>query len=474
MKSNGIANISKKGIRVSGKETVLEDKLFFEDFAEKIINDEVSLFLGSGVSSSAGYPGWGALLAPCAKKLGISLTEDTDLYLLAQYYANTFGYNDLKKIINENINQLEHKSTLLDELLAINFRTIWTTNYDTIIENNLSDRKIKTNKIFDDKDLANISKLNRVNIYKLNGDISNLDKIIITQRDLEKYEKEHHLLMTFFKKELVSNTFLFLGYSFKDTLVLSCLSDINACLGESSNYHYTIMEDKKTPIFQRFIEDLEKRYHIRTLLVESNKDIPQVLKRLNNKIKQKKVFISGSFDVLPMDEDVFADQLCAELSHQLLENGYRICSGMGYKLGNYLSGHALEYLYSRNNVFDIERFLYMRPFSKHSSEEDKINYRTTLIDSSSVAVFIFGKARIHPKTNFSDGMWQEFEIAKKLNKKIIPIGCTGYQTFEIWSEIKEQIIYYPYLERYIDWLNIKYPVDRIAKIVMEIVKEVTQ
>ena len=90
--------------------------------------------------------------------------------------------------------------------------------------------------------------LNRVNIYKLNGDISNLDKIIITQRDLEKYEKEHHLLMTFFKKELVSNTFLFLGYSFKDTLVLSCLSDINACLGESSNYHYTIMEDKKTPI----------------------------------------------------------------------------------------------------------------------------------------------------------------------------------------------------------------------------------
>ena len=105
---------------------------------------------------------------------------------------------------------------------------------------------------------------------------------------------------------------------------------------------------------------MEKRYHIRTLLVESNTDIPQVLKRLNNKIKQKKVFISGSFDVLPMDEDVFADQLCAELSHQLLENGYRICSGMGYKLGNYLSGHALEYLYSRNNVFDIERFLYIK------------------------------------------------------------------------------------------------------------------
>ena len=445
----------------------MEDKLFFEDFAEKIINDEVSLFLGAGVSSSAGYPGWGALLAPCAKKLGISLTEDTDLYLLAQYYANTFGYNDLKKIINENINQLEHKSTLLDELLAINFRTIWTTNYDTIIENNLSDRKIKTDKIFDDKDLANISKLNRVNIYKLNGDISNLDKIIITQRDLEKYEKEHHLLMTFFKKELVSNTFLFLGYSFKDTLVLSCLSDINACLGESSNYHYTIMEDKKTPIFQRFIEDLEKRYHIRTLLVESNKDIPEVLKKLNNKIKQRKVFISGSFDVLPMDEDVFADQLCAELSHQLLENNYRICSGMGYKLGNYLSGHALKYLL-RRNIVETEKLICLRPVPFYMSGPEKKSFRQSLIADCNVVIFLFGKSN---GLNESEGVLEEFEIAQSLNKYIIPIGITGYSSSQIAKKVMKNLKKYPYLKKYISILNNEKNVSFLTRHILDLLNE---
>lgn len=445
----------------------MEDKLFFEDFAEKIINDEVSLFLGAGISSSAGYPGWGTLLEPCAKKLGISITEDTDLYLVAQYYANAFGYNDLKKIINDSINQIGHKSTLLDELLAINFRTIWTTNYDTIIESNLSERKIKTNKIFDDKDLANISKLNRVNIYKLNGDINNLDKIIITQRDIENYEKEHRLLMTFFKKELVSNTFLFLGYSFKDTLVLSCLSDISACLGESSNYHYTILEDKKTPMFHRFIEDLEKRYHIRTLLVESNKDIPDVLKKLNHKLKQKKVFISGSFDVLPTDEDIFADQLCAELSRQLLENNYRICSGMGYKLGDYFSGHALKYLLQKN-ITDTEKLISLKPMPFFIPANEKKSFRQSLIADCNFVIFLFGKSDGQDK---SEGVLEEFEIAQSLKKYIIPIGITGYSSSQIAKKVMKNFKKYPYLKSYISIFNSERDVSNLIGHILSLLNE---
>ena len=457
---------------VDRKRKKMNKEQFLEIYSEKAINDEISLFLGAGISSSAGYPTWGVLLETCAKRLGITITEDTDLYLLAQYYSNTYGYNDLRKIINENINRLEHKSDLMDELLGLNFRTIWTTNYDTVIETNLSEKKIKTNKIYNDRDLANISKLNRVNIYKLNGDINNLDNIIITQRDLEKYEKKHQMLLTFFKKELVSNTFLFLGYSFKDTLVLSCLKDIVQCMGESSNYHYTIMAKKENPMFLPFIEDLEKRYHIKTLLVNDNKEISSVLKELNEKIHEHRVFISGSFDMLTLEEDVFADQLCAELSKELLKQNYRICSGMGYKLGNYLSGHALQYLYLQNNIFDIEKYLYMRPFPKHSTDEEKFNYRTNMISTCKTVIFIFGKARIHPKSKYSDGIQQEFEIAKQLHKTIIPVGVTGYESKIIWQEIKQNITLYPYLERYIDVLNEENDVSKIVKTILQIITDV--
>lgn len=60
----------------------------------------------------------------------------------------------------------------------------------------------------------------------MNGDISNLDGIIATQSDFEKYIDSHHIMLMFFKRELISSTFLFIGYSFTDHLVLDCLSEI--------------------------------------------------------------------------------------------------------------------------------------------------------------------------------------------------------------------------------------------------------
>jgi len=36
---------------------------------------------------------------------------------------------------------------------------------------------------------------------------SDSDNIVITKADIEKYNDNHQLLLTFFKKELISNTF---------------------------------------------------------------------------------------------------------------------------------------------------------------------------------------------------------------------------------------------------------------------------
>ena len=63
-------------------------------------------------------------------------------------------------------------------------------------------------------------------IYKINGDISDLDNIILTQRDWENFTYKRPTMLNFLNKELVSNTFLFIGYSFKDKLVKTSLSTI--------------------------------------------------------------------------------------------------------------------------------------------------------------------------------------------------------------------------------------------------------
>ncbi|MCM1181168.1 MAG: SIR2 family protein [Clostridium sp.] len=268
--------------------------------------NNVSIFVGAGLCSDAKMPDWLHLLKPCADELKISIDERTDLFKFAQYYANKFGYNKLRKIINKSLNTYQHDSILVSSILCVGFNSIWTTNYDRIIENSLIDMNSSSNTIFDEKDLVNITWQNRINIFKLNGDINNLDNIVITQNDIDNYASRHALFLTFLKRELVTNTFVFVGYSFNDKIILSALAEINTCLGDSANTHYAIMKNKHTSEFNMFIDDLYKRYHIQTYLVEDYCEIPILFNQIHENVLKKNVFISGSFESLNSNENNFA------------------------------------------------------------------------------------------------------------------------------------------------------------------------
>lgn len=315
-----------------------------------------------------------------------------------------------------------------------------------------------------------------MNIYKLNGDINNLKNIVITQSDLEDYMEKHKILLTFLKKELVSNTFLFLGYSFKDTLALSCLSEINQCLGNSCNYHYAIIpKDNDDPCFEMFIEDLEKRYHVKTLVVDTYNDISLVLEKLNYNVCRKKVFVSGAFDSISSTEEQFAIKLCNSLVFRILDEKFRIISGMGYRLGNFIGGYGLDYLAQKNKTYDIERYLLMRPMPVHTTEKERVIYRTELIQQANTSLFMFGQSAHNSNNHFSEGVWAEYQISKNLHKYIIPIGASGYESKLIWEDVKKNITQYPYLESYIDYLNTKENnAEKISKIIITILNNISK
>lgn len=445
---------------------------FIEYYVEQATNGNVSLFLGAGVSSSVGLPSWASLLEPCAEQMGVKIDNNMDLYLLAQYYANEYGYSALKRVINNSINKLSSNSTLVDKLLELNFKSIWTTNYDKVIENNLMQKRILSNSIYDDKDLSNTISTNRVNIYKMNGDITNLDRIIITQKDIENYSETHEMLLTFFKRELVVNSFLFLGYSFTDEIVLSCLASVNRCLGESSNYHFTIMKIKDDSDFLYFVKDLEIRYHVRVLLIEDYDELPKILCQLRDAINKKNIFFSGVFERLEYLEDTFAEKFLKQLTAELLCKQYHIYTGYGRNFGNYLSGSSIQYMLAHN--MEIDRYLIMRPFLQTMSLEEKEIHRNMLISQCRFSVFMFGQSPKNGVYVNSTGMLKEYELAKKMRKIIIPIGCTGYTAKEIWDDVKNNIILYPYLEKYIDTLAVpieNQDITQLVKIIMQIIKD---
>lgn len=442
-----------------------------DDFINAIIVNKqengISAFVGAGICSDANMPDWLHLLQPCAKELGVSIDENTDLFKLAQYYANAYGYNKLRKLINKNLNTYQHNSALVSSILNVGFKSIWTTNYDKIIENNIIKLNSFSNTIFDEKDFANISWQNRINIFKLNGDISNLNNIVITQNDIDNYQNKHALFLTFLKRELVTNTFIFVGYSFNDQIVLSALAEINQYLGESSNTHYTIMKNKHTDEFELFIKDLEKRYHIKTVLVEEYAEIPLLLDKLKERMLDHNVFISGSFEYLSNEEDAFAYSLCKSLGEKLIDSNYNIVTGFGRNVGYYISGVVTQKLIN-NNIGNIEERLIMRPFAHIMTAEEDTQFRKLLISNANSTIYMFGQCLKNKKQENSRGTIEEYELARNMNKIIIPIGVTGYASREIFNDVKRNIICYPYLEQYIDVLENEKDVNILSSCIVSI------
>lgn len=450
----------------------MDRDVFVKKFADETLDGHTSLFLGAGSSIDAGYPSWDILFKPLFDKLKISEETNISYYDIAQYYANEFGYSQLKKIINKSINSYNYRSPLHDELLNIDFNNIWTTNFDNVIESNYRTRNIDVNVISRDKNLVNLNLNQKLNIFKMNGDINNLDEIISTRSEYERYKELHELMIMFLKKELISNTMLFLGYSFTDNLVIECIADLNKCVGNSMMKHYTIMKDLKTPLFNHFIDDLNKRYNIQAILVENYEDIPNVVADLNATIQSKKIFISGAYNLNNINKDKnilvdFSHKLSNELSKQLLKEDYRIVNGIGRSFGTQLIGYANEYLLKHFKGNDGKRLI-INPFVSNDKDSVAIKNlnRENIIKKCGVCIFVFGDKYDKPLSK--SGVMEEFEIARKEKKIIIPIFYEGMISADIWDIVNNHKTEFYYLENYIGNLRFEKGADIIVKTIIQI------
>ncbi|MBR4982840.1 MAG: hypothetical protein IKY94_09795 [Lachnospiraceae bacterium] len=127
---------------------MINRKEFVREFAGKCKNNEAALFLGAGMSSEAGLPSWKKLFEPLARELNINLdTTNYQLYDIAQFYANDKGISQLYKKMSSEINRIDETSETLDELTNMQCNSIWTTNFDKVIENNYYRKGKRTNII---------------------------------------------------------------------------------------------------------------------------------------------------------------------------------------------------------------------------------------------------------------------------------------------------------------------------------------
>uniref|UniRef100_UPI003FEDBC46 SIR2 family protein n=1 Tax=Ruminococcus bromii TaxID=40518 RepID=UPI003FEDBC46 len=308
---------------------------FVKKFAEKCKNNSAAIFLGAGMSVDAGLPSWKNLFLPLAEEMDINI-ENTkyQIYDIAQFYANRFGTNELYKKVGKEINRILVSSKALDQLSLMQCNSIWTTNFDQVLENNLSKIGKITNIISKESDLIGCDLNKNVNIFKLNGDIRDIQNAVITKSDLEKYHENHHYYLAFFKRELITKTFLFLGYSFTDSLVLPCISELGRAFNNNQPHHFTIIKNSQSKDFKNYIADLENRYQIDVLLIDDYNEISEILTEINYYTNQRNVFISGSYQGKDEKKLYEIDELCKIITRTLYNPGFTIvnwhCNKIGY------------------------------------------------------------------------------------------------------------------------------------------------
>jgi len=192
-------------------------KTFITDYLAEIIDGNAATFAGAGLSVPAGYVDWRALLRPLAHELGLNIDLESDLVAVAQFHVNWSGQNR-HKLHKELIEALspDNPPTANHKLLAqLPIRTYWTTNYDKLLENALREE----GKVVDVKSavpqLATTRPGRDATIFKMHGDVDRPDQAVATKDDYERYTKDRGAFITVLAGDLVSKTFLFLGFSFR-------------------------------------------------------------------------------------------------------------------------------------------------------------------------------------------------------------------------------------------------------------------
>lgn len=465
----------------------MNKQTFIRKYSKAVHEGYAAIFAGAGTSVGAGFVNWKDLVEPFAEELELDIDKEVDLVKVTQYYHNT---KRSRGTINQEIMNAFSSKEEITETVEIFTRlpiaTYWTTNYDKLVEEGLRRNNRKADVKIKDINLAtNIYDRDAV-VYKMHGDISTPEAAVITKDDYEMYSETHSLFTTALKGDLVSKTFLFVGFSFEDPNLDHILAKIRILLGEDTREHYCFLKrinkdsyDNESDYLNDEIrqslrvEDL-KRYGINTILLDSYDEIPSILYQVERLYLNKSIFISGSISYYNDSwTESKVNKLCYSLSKKLVVEDYKVISGFGLGVGSSVINGALDEIYV-SKYKHVNEHLSLHPFpqtsdGKISLKEMWSKYRQSIISESGICIFLFGNKVEDEEVVTADGMLEEFEIAKSLNKIIIPIGATGGSAKKIFEMMKAESNKYQYLNDYWDKLENSNQED-IVSIVLEIIK----
>lgn len=410
------------------------DYPFVDEIVQQLLNDSFSIFCGAGASADLTKRQWEDLFSDKTKKFYQSKCSD-DLYLLADlekhyYDKDNFYKNIKKKLLVKKGDQSEH----IDSIINLNLNQIWTTNFDSIIERSIKEKyQINPVVLATSNDLLYKNLNAEYVVYKLNGTVEKPSSMVLTKTEFLEYFKKERLFFELLKRQLVLDSFLFVGYSFKDNLVLNALQEIKDIFPQNAKIHYRfkvknytnrkrIRQEFDTYENQYFLDT----YNIKTIELNNYNQIDDYLKEVYRRFCNHNVFICGSFRQIDSSLRNTIEEIVDKLIYKLYLNDFNVYSGNGRGLGEIVLARAKLHSTSSHNRFINRPIIFSGDNATQKQKKNKL-----IIKDCNIMVIICGQ---DDALDASKNVINQFkQFSEKKDCLIIPVPATGYAARKIYE-----------------------------------------
>ena len=272
---------------------------YLDEIADRLWSNNAAVMVGAGFSrnaepmgaTSASFPSWQELGDSFFRKLhGHSPSDDEAKYLsplkLAEQVQAAFGRPTLDEMLRQEIPYRSYKpSTLHRRLLALPWRDVFTTNYDTLLERAREFVTLKRYEVVVKKE--DLLYANQPRIVKLHGSFPS-PPFVITEEDYRRYPSENAPFVNTVRQSLLENTLCLIGFSGDDPNFLQWIGWIRDHVGkENAPKIYLIGMFRKLHEADRKL--LDARSIVAVDLSVFSPDYAKALNELLNYLKSRKI-----------------------------------------------------------------------------------------------------------------------------------------------------------------------------------------
>ncbi|TPJ27155.1 SIR2 family protein [Mesorhizobium sp. B2-8-3] len=272
-------------------------------FSRAAFHGNAAWFVGAGTSRPSALSGWVDLLKPLGQELGITVTANDDLPAIAQYYVNKMSGNKgpLVQHLRQTLGGAARPNFYHHQIARSNVGTIWTTNYDHLIEAALAQASLRYRVRIRESDMVELAEPGTTEVVKAHGSfgVSSPAEFVIASEDFEDYAYKRPATTARLQSNLLGKSFLFVGYGYGDPNVRTVLLEARRLAERASHPHFMLTAAQDTADAEKagrqelWRADLA-RIGIKCVLMPGYDAVEQTVARIARRSRGPTVYVTGS------------------------------------------------------------------------------------------------------------------------------------------------------------------------------------